>query len=347
MASRKEERANKRTQIVTVHEADGDWREKARQLNVPTGTAYRWVKEGDKPDMRGGRRHSKVTADHRKHMVAMVEGNPRITLSGIVSGIQEKFGLSLSKPTISKHLDAMMYTLKNVRFEPERANTIGNKEKRRAFVESLLNYQGLNLPLIYMDETNFNLHISRTEGRSRRGTRCTTVAAGSKGANIHVIGCISNLGLLHSQVKRGSFKKVDAIEWITACLGKAMIKHGGPVVLVLDNAPCHSGVESEVLQNEFASCTILRLSPYSPMFNPIENIWALVKSEVKKDLAVRMKTIMGLPPNNLSVREHRTRELEAVVGDALQVITPTVCSSCIAGIQAKVSDALNLCDMVF
>ena len=37
MASRKEERANKRTQIVTVHEADGDWREKARQLNVPTG----------------------------------------------------------------------------------------------------------------------------------------------------------------------------------------------------------------------------------------------------------------------------------------------------------------------
>ena len=160
----------KRTQVVAVHEADGDWREKARQLNIPAGTAYRWVKEGDKPDMRGGRRHGKVTDVHRAYMVTMVEENPRTTLSEIKEGLLRQFGLAVSKPTISKHLDALMYTLKMVRFEPERANTDANKEKRREFVNSLLNYQSRNLPIIYMDETNFNLHVTRKEGRSKRGT---------------------------------------------------------------------------------------------------------------------------------------------------------------------------------
>ena len=58
MALRKEKRDNKRAQIVTVLEANGYWREKASQLNVPAGTAYQWVKEGDKKDKRGGRQQN-------------------------------------------------------------------------------------------------------------------------------------------------------------------------------------------------------------------------------------------------------------------------------------------------
>ena len=44
--------------LSKVFEANGDWRAKARQPNVPTGTAYQWVKEGDKKDKRGGRRQN-------------------------------------------------------------------------------------------------------------------------------------------------------------------------------------------------------------------------------------------------------------------------------------------------
>ena len=126
------------------------------------------------------------------------------------------------------------------------------------------------------------------------------MAAGSKGANVHIIGCISSMGLIHHEVKRGSFKKPDAVQWIKTCLTKAMLKHGGPVVLILDNAPCHNGVESEVLKDETSSCEILRISPYSPMFNPIESVWALLKSTVKRQLALRMPAILSAPPTSLS-----------------------------------------------
>ncbi|KAF7696498.1 hypothetical protein CDIK_1824 [Cucumispora dikerogammari] len=166
----------------------------------------------------------------------------------------------------------MAYTLKTIRFEPERANVLKNKEKRKVFVEKLLEYQGLNMLIVFMDETNINIHISRSEGRSARGTRCSTVAAGSKGANVYIIGAISSLGLIYYKLKKGSFKKENAAEWVKTCLRIAISKHGGAVVLVVDNALCHSQVKNVLQDIHFENCKILRLGPYSPMSNPIENI---------------------------------------------------------------------------
>ena len=77
--------------------------------------------------------------------------------------------------------------------------------------------------------------------------------------------------------------------------------HGGPVVLIVDNALCHSGVE-EVLQiKEFNQCRILRLAPYSPMFNLIENIWSIVKSKVGRNLAAQLARILNQQSGTLSM----------------------------------------------
>ena len=67
-----------------------------------------------------------------------------------------------------------------------------------------------------------------------------------------------------------------------------MVRHNGPVVLVLDNAPCHSRIEQDVLNSEFVDCKILRLSPHSPFLNPIENIWYVVKHYVNRNLSKEM-----------------------------------------------------------
>ncbi|KAF7688383.1 hypothetical protein CDIK_2930, partial [Cucumispora dikerogammari] len=210
----KEERARKRAQICAAYQANGDWRQVARDLNVPSATAYRWVQEGEVKDTRSGNCFCKVTEKHRNLMVKAIEANPWIALSHMVDLIPQTFGLTLTQKTVWKHLDAMTYTIKLIRFESENANTPENKEKRIAFVEKLFDYQGLNMPIVYMDETNLNIHISKSEGWSARGTRFSTVSAGSKGANVHTIGAISNLGLIHYELRRGSFKKENAIEWV-------------------------------------------------------------------------------------------------------------------------------------
>ena len=58
----------------------------------------------------------------------------------------------------------------------------------------------------------------------------------------------------------------------------------GEVVLVCDSAPCHSTVEE--LKEDFPGLTAQRLAPYSPMLNPVENIWCKMKGHVKRHMRV-------------------------------------------------------------
>ena len=61
-----------------------------------------------------------------------------------------------------------------------------------------------------------------------------------------------------------------------------------PVVMVVDNAPYHSNIEEVFSEEEFLGCEVLRLGPYSPMFNPIEQVWSLIKAYVKQELAAKI-----------------------------------------------------------
>ena len=126
-----------------------------------------------------------------------------------------------------------------------------------------------------------------------------------------------------------------------------MQKHGGPIVLIIDNAPCHANVEQELLQDDLQSCQILRLSPYSPMFNAIEHVWNVIKSNVKGELAAKVTSILEVPGNGLSIKEQRLRALEELINNAAQTVTAVLCANCIAGIQNKVASAINLENMVF
>ncbi len=51
--------------------------------------------------------------------------------------------------------------------------------------------------------------------------------------------------------------------------------------MVIDNAPCHSNIEEVFKMDEHKDNYLLRWDPYSPMLNPIENIWSIVKANVK------------------------------------------------------------------
>ncbi|CAG4958245.1 unnamed protein product [Colias eurytheme] len=68
--------------------------------------------------------------------------------------------------------------------------------------------------------------------------------------------------------------------------------------------------------DEILRHTVLRLPPYHPEFNPIENIWGIVKTYVaKKNVAKNMKVIMSLAEekmNAITVEEWRKVCLHAI-----------------------------------
>ena len=203
----RDNRRSAKARILEVYEMDGNWKALAENLSIPKTTLYRWISKGNQPDTRGGPRNCKVKQVHLDFILALVDENPRITLKVINERIEAQFGFKLSKSIVAKHLDMMIYTLKAVKFVPERANSIENKNKRSLLCSKLLNYQSTGKPISFMDETNFNLHISRRDGRSLKGRRCNAVSAGTQGANIHVIGCIGPHGLVYHEIKEDLFER--------------------------------------------------------------------------------------------------------------------------------------------
>ena len=110
------------------------------------------MKERDRKDTRGVRRHFKITQAHREFMVKMIERN-----AGSVCrwNLAEIWTYNMQIDSLHcNHLDKRTYIVKNVNYEPEKANTVENKERRNQFVQKLLDYQELNLSIVYMNQTN-------------------------------------------------------------------------------------------------------------------------------------------------------------------------------------------------
>ena len=220
-----------------------------------------------------------------EEVVKHIEEYPQVTLSGLKQRIHELFGVSISIGTIHSYLQGQFFTLKKVHFEPSGMNLPINKERRLQYVSNLNAYIQDGKTIIWLDETNLNLFCRRTQGRSLSGQRCNIVQPNSKGPNIHVIGAISSFQVIRWTRRRGAFKMINAHEWVVEMITNLPAGiSASDVVLVVDNAPCHNNLEE--IEENINGFRILRLGPYSPMLNPIENIWSKMKSYIKRKMSV-------------------------------------------------------------
>ncbi|KAH9113017.1 hypothetical protein AeMF1_012730 [Aphanomyces euteiches] len=93
------------------------------------------------------------------------------------------------------------------------------------------------------------------------------------------------------------------------------------IVVIADNAPCHSRLKNEVFEGEeFSEACLLKLSPYSPMMNRIENLWLSLKAKVKSLLRERLAAFMGPPPEGSTREEFRMSYLEYVASQSINGI---------------------------
>ena len=163
------------------------------------------------------------------------------------------------------------------------------------------------------------------------------LAPTSKGKNIHVIGAITSYSVVLMTHRRGAFKSENAIQWVNEMLARlpdnVLPEH---VVLVCDNAPCHSRLEQCIEANP--GLTVLRLAPYSPMLNPIEQIWSKIKSHVKRNMSV--PNVSG---DNLG--EQRLQYVECRIQNAIGSITTQDCARCCQHSQTFFGAAMVMEDM--
>lgn len=201
--------------VVEAAARGDDWRAAARLLNINVKSAYNWIRKGTAQlQPKGGKKPKSLQEAQIDTILNWLSDDSQLTLRKISDKVYAEFGLRLALSTIGNHLDGRLFTYKKIHTEPQGMNTNNNKDLRRTYVVQLANLLGQGREIIWIDETNFNLFCKRTKGWARAGDRAVVQLPNSKGPNLHVIGGMTAAGMVHTELKQGSFRKEDAQQWL-------------------------------------------------------------------------------------------------------------------------------------
>jgi len=105
----------------------------------------------------------------------------------------------------------------------------------------------------------------------------------ARGEHISVISVLSVEGILHCKIVRGSVNGETFVEFIENQLMPILMPFNGynlRSVVIMDNCSIHHVDHVTALLQEIG-VLIQWLPPYSPDFNPLEEAFSKVKSEMK------------------------------------------------------------------
>ena len=135
--------------------------------------------------------------------------------------------------------------------------------------------------LIFLDETWATTSMTPTRGRSLRGERCPGFAPAGHWRTTTFVCALSTRGLLAPLVLDGPINGAVFRAWVEQFLAPELCP--GDIV-VMDNLSSHkvAGVKQAI---ESAGAELRYLPPYSPDYNPIEQVFAKLKAMLRKTQA--------------------------------------------------------------
>jgi isftu1 transposase len=130
-----------------------------------------------------------------------------------------------------------------------------------------------------MDESGIDASLQRDYARAARGKQVISDVCGKKTARTSLIAAWvqQTKSLIAPYVFDGYTDAKRFNGWLEKCL---LPKLRAGQVVVMDNASFHKSKSTKELI-ESVGCRLIYLPPYSPDFNPIEHIWAVLKAHYK------------------------------------------------------------------
>jgi transposase len=141
--------------------------------------------------------------------------------------------------------------------------------------------------LVFIDETGTSTNMARQRGRALRGERLVAKIPHGHWKTTTFVAGLRSTGLTAPFVLDGPMNGDAFLAYATQFLAPTL-KPGD--VVVMDNLSAHkvSGVREAI---EAVGASLLYLPPYSPDFNPIEQVFAKLKALLRK---AAERTVNGL-----------------------------------------------------
>jgi transposase len=131
--------------------------------------------------------------------------------------------------------------------------------------------------LVFLDETSTQTVMTRARGRAPKGERVLGQVPRNHGHNITCLAAIRAAGLTAPCVFERSLDGPLFAQWMRDWLVPALPRG---TTIVLDNLSVHKNAAARQAI-EAAGCHLLFLPAYSPDFNPIELVFAQLKTALR------------------------------------------------------------------
>lgn len=155
--------------------------------------------------------------------------------------------------------------------------------------------------LVFLDESGFSLKTTTCRSWSLRG-QTPLIKTRMHWEKLSVIGAVTSTGKFFQHTLQGSFKGPNVARFLLH-----LLKHlKGDLIVVLDNGSIHKTQEVKKIVEQHCRLTLEFLPPYAPELNPIEQLWALVKTHV---LGNRLSTTLSHLRQGLNRAWQRVRRL--------------------------------------
>jgi transposase len=154
--------------------------------------------------------------------------------------------------------------------------------------------------LVFLDESGAKTNMTRAYARAKRGSRSVDYVPHGHWNTTTMVAAITWNSPIAPMVLDGPMDG-DAFEaYLEQVLLPALPENA---IVVMDNLGSHKTPAVEQLITQ-ANASLMYLPPYSPDYNPIEQMWSKVKSHLK------------------TVKARTKEDLWQAVAEALETITP-------------------------
>jgi transposase len=154
---------------------------------------------------------------------------------------------------------------------------------------------------VFLDQSHAKTTMTRTYGRAPRGERVVDHVPAGKYHSTTMLGAVRFDGTVAAMVYEGG-TNVPVMETFTETELRRIVRPGD--IVVMDNLSAHKD-PAVVAAIERLGASVWHLPPYSPDFNPIEQMWSKVKEILR------------------SIKARTAEALLDAIGVALRAVTAT------------------------
>ncbi|MGZ3294343.1 MAG: IS630 family transposase [Xanthobacteraceae bacterium] len=269
-----------RVRVIQVVESGAAARAAARQFVIGDSTAIRWVnrwRETGSLEAKSNKGQSRSPLKkHEEWLLGLVQQEPDLTLEEIQCRLFDERGQKAGIGSVWRFFDRHSISFKKKRPRAAEQDRPDVAAARTAWAHSQPQLDPGRL--VFIDETGTSTNMARLRGRAPRGERLIGKVPHGHWKTTTFVAGLRTTALTAPGVIDGPMNGNAFLAYVEQILIPTLTP--GDIV-VADNLSAHkvAGVREAI---EAAGARLLYLPPYSPDFNPIEQLFAKLKALLRK-----------------------------------------------------------------